>query len=66
MLTPFDIRFAKELERDIRQEISEFRERIASCSSYDDVKFQIGYFNALDNVLISMAEIEAALVSGET
>jgi len=66
MLTPFDIRFAKELEHTIREEIAEFREKISACSTIEDVRYWAGYFNALDNVLVSMQEIERALTSGDT
>jgi hypothetical protein len=64
VLTPFDIRLAKELKIVIDDEMTRFREYITNCLTYDDVKFQLGYFNALDNVLTMVEDIERKITSG--
>jgi hypothetical protein len=65
MLSPFDIRFFKEIELFVEEQRAEFYQRVASSQSFDDVQKWIGYMQALEDVLSEGAEIERRLTSGK-
>jgi hypothetical protein len=65
MLSPFDIRFAKEIERFVQENREEFYQRIASSKSFEDVHKWLGYMSALEDVLSEAAEIERRLTTGK-
>jgi hypothetical protein len=58
MLTPFDIRFARELKTNIEEELADFRIKIASAKDYAEVQYQIGYFQALEDLIAEVDAIE--------
>jgi len=65
VLSPFDIRFFRELRTYVEDETGEFRERLSSCKSFEDVKYLMGYMAALDDVVKEGEEIERRLTSGK-
>ena len=65
MLSPFDIRFLRELEGFVSAEIGEFRLKIASATDFAGVKYQLGYLQALEDVLAEGAEIERRMISSK-
>jgi hypothetical protein len=65
MLSPFDIRFLRELEGFISAEIGEFRQKVSNAKDFADIKYQLGYVQALEDVLAEGAEIERRMNSSK-
>ena len=65
MLSPFDIRFFREVSIYVEDQLSEFRQRIASCSTFEEVKYWTGYMDALEHLLQEGREIERRITSGK-
>jgi hypothetical protein len=65
MLSPFDIRFLRELEGFISAEIGEFRQKVSNAKDFADIKYHLGYVQALEDVLAEGAEIERRMNSSK-
>ena len=65
MLSPFDIRFFRELQVYAEEQAAEFRQRIASCSSFEEVKYWTGYTDAIEHLIDECAQIERRITSGK-
>jgi hypothetical protein len=65
MLNSFDSRLVQELQAAIAAEKEDFHLQVSSAEDFAQVKYLLGYHEALDNVSQLVNEIEARLVSGE-
>lgn len=65
MLSPFDIRFFRELRVYADEQAAEFRQRIAASSSFEEVKYWTGYTDAIDHLIEECAQIERRITSGK-
>jgi hypothetical protein len=65
MLSPFDIKFFRELQVYASEQAADFRQRIASCDSFEEVKYWTGYMDAIDHLIEECAEIERRITSGK-
>ena len=63
MLSPFDVRFAREMKSSIEAELADFRTKIASAKDYAEVQYQIGYFQALEDLIAEVDMIERNITS---
>ena len=63
MLSPFDIRFQRDLKVVIEAELADFRAKISSAKSFDEVQYHLGYFQALEDILEESNDIERKLTS---
>ena len=64
MLSPFDIRFFRELKVLIEAEKLDFHNKISAAKSFDEVRYHLGYMEALEDILKEGEEIERKLTSG--
>jgi hypothetical protein len=65
MLSPFDIRFFRELRIVIEAEIADFRAKVASAKDFADVKYHLGYVEALEDIIKEGEELENKITSGK-
>lgn len=65
MLTPFDIRFFRELKTLLEDEIAEFPDKASAAGSYCEVRYEVGYRDALREVIAQGEELERRLTSGQ-
>jgi hypothetical protein len=65
VLSPFDIRFFRELTINVESQQADFRQKIASAKSFEEIQYWLGYYQALDDILADGTEIERNLTSGK-
>jgi len=65
VLSPFDIRFFRELKNFAAAEDADFRSKISSAKSFEEVQYYLGYHQAINDLLEEGEEIERKLTSSQ-